>query len=150
MRINMRGKRKDSEFISNFIIQCVNKNISSTEEMLIEAKKQLSEIEQKIKEAENLKILRSKLIDVVENFNNESVKINIPEELPNKHICYFICKQLNNDSISIYSLYNKGFDTNDIIFSIKKLIEKKIITKNGNYLTKSTNYNNFIENETSK
>jgi hypothetical protein len=64
----MKGKKVDTEFLSYFISECIKKNKVITEDIIQEAKEEITNIDSKIKEVEKLKILRSKLIDVIHTF----------------------------------------------------------------------------------
>lgn len=59
----MRGRKKDMQFIGEFISECLNKQISN---ILEEAKSRLNQIDQQIIAAEKLKSERSKFLDVIE------------------------------------------------------------------------------------
>ncbi len=61
----MKGKRRDNEYLSQFIADCVSENIISSENMCSKAISLLDEIDSKIKEVEELKLIRSKIIYVI-------------------------------------------------------------------------------------
>ena len=60
----MRGKKVDSEFISNFIEESIKEGDMSLATLMLKVNCQINSIDQKIKEVEELKKIRSKLLDV--------------------------------------------------------------------------------------
>ena len=71
----MKGKKVDNEFLSKFINECLNENINSSNDIVNLAKDKILSIDNKIKEVENLKLLRSKLLDVIYTFDKSYFKI---------------------------------------------------------------------------
>lgn len=70
----MKGKKANPEFVSSFIQQCAHQGIQTPEAILQEAKDQIEQIDQEIKDVINKKALRSKLCDVVEKFGSPKDK----------------------------------------------------------------------------
>ena len=144
----MRGRKIDTEFLSSFISECIKNNKASSEEILKEAKDKINLIDNKIKEAENLKSIRSKLLDVIITFEKPVKKDEIKTlsflKIQNTDICKFICDNISKPS-TIKSFYNKGYLVTDIIFCIKQLLEHKIISKSGDYLLKGENFQEYLE-----
>ena len=60
----MRGKKVDNDFISSFIENSINDGCVSIDSILTKVNNQINDIDQKIIETENLKKIRSKLLDV--------------------------------------------------------------------------------------
>lgn len=147
----MRGKKVDTEFLSNFIKKCADENKCSPDQILQEAKDQIYKIDNKIREVESLKINRSKLIDVINAFDKqEKVTPDIAKSLPlfnikNGHICKFICDLLKCNNIKFESIYTDNFNTHDILFCVKQLIENKIISKVGDYLLQGSRYDEYVK-----
>jgi hypothetical protein len=146
----MRGKKKDPEFLSKFIAECVGNNKFTAEEIVSEAKNRISVIDNKIKEVENLKLVRSKLLDVISTFD-ESAKVISSKEIkaleffkiqyPN--ICKEICNNLKTTNMDISWLHSK-FSNQDIVFCIKQLLELKIITKMGSCLLRGEAFDDYL------
>lgn len=132
----MRGRKIDSEFLSQFITECINDNKTSTDQIIDCAKTQINFIDQKIKEVEELRSKRSKLLGIVLTFEkpdntnkiNES-KVLLFFKIQNPHICKFICDNMKESAIKLDSLYNRGYSIQDIVFCIKQLVEYKVISK---------------------
>jgi hypothetical protein len=147
----MRGKKIDSEFLSNFITDCIGNGKSTTDDILLEARNQIAEIDEKIIEVERLKIIRSKLLDVVIAFggNNkqksEDYKLLNLFNISNIHICKFICDNLKDSAVQIEALYNHGYSIEDIIFCIKQLIEHKVVSRAGNFLLRGESFNMYTK-----
>ena len=68
----MKGKKFDPQFFSNFMDSCVKKNIDTQAGMVDVARNKISKIDRKIMEAEKLKVVRGKLLDVIEAFGVQS------------------------------------------------------------------------------
>lgn len=139
----MRGKKADIDFINDFVTQCLNSNKKSTDDFVHEANLKISEIDNKIKEAEKLKIYRSKLIDVVNHFGpNKKENIDLTYyNLPHQSICKAICELISNSEINIEQINIKN---DNLFFCIKKMHELKIIKKENNIISKHVNYNNYM------
>lgn len=142
----MRGKKVDNDFLSQFISDCAENNKCSSDEILFEAKQKIEFIDNKIKEVEKLKIIRSKLLDVVNIFNDKNnIKKENDEnlyffEFKNQHICKFICDSLKGSNLIIDSIKSNIYATEDILFCIKQLLEHKIIYRSGNCLIKGSKF----------
>ena len=148
----MKGKRTDSEFVSNFIENCICNNIFLAEDMLNLAKSKILEIDKKIIEAENLKKIRSKLLDVVSNFesnksiNMENSKILHLFNVKDKNLSCIICNAIKQEPAQVLNFYEKGYSVSDINFCIKQLIELKVIHKVGNFLLPDVMFDSYINN----
>lgn len=148
----MRGRKIDTEFLTKFITSCVEVGKFSSEDILKEAKNKIEQIDQKIIEVENLRILRSKLLDVVLTFDKAAKEIK-PEEakiltffkIQDQHICKFICDKIKCSTINIDCLKDGPYDTKDILFCIKQLIEHKIISKVGDILLRGELYDEYVK-----
>lgn len=147
----MRGKKKDSEFLSNFITECIGNHKNSPEEIVAEAKVRISNIDSKIKEVENLKAVRSKLLDVIGTFEQPSKAASTREikalsffKIQYPAICKQICDTLKTCNVHITWLYEK-FTPQDVIFCIKQLIEMKIISKTGDCLFRGEMFEDYLK-----
>ena len=148
----MRGRKVDSEFLSEFITECINNNKNSTDDIIKEAKSRIVFIDDKIKEVQKLRLIRGKLLDVVLSFEksdksnktNESKYLNF-FKVENPHIGKFICDSIKDTSIEIESLYGNDYSIKDIFFSIKQLLECKVIAKDENCLFRGELFQDYIK-----
>ena len=153
MEIHLKGKRIDSEFVSSFIEKCIGNNLLSTEEMLNFARNELLNIDSKIKEVENLKKIRPKILDVICTLQSDK-KLNKSEDykvlllfnIKDKNICRFICKSIKEKPIDINGLLSEKYNVGDINFAIKQLIELKVLYKSGNYLLRGDMFDSYVAN----
>lgn len=60
----MRGRKIDNEFVSNFIDECAKQGLVTSDKILEMASEKINEIDLKIREVEDLKKYRKKLVDV--------------------------------------------------------------------------------------
>lgn len=147
----MRGKKKDSEFLSNFITECIGNHKNSPEEIVEEAKAKILSIDSKIKEVERLKTVRSKLLDVIGTFEQPSKASSTREikalsffKIQYPSICKHICDTLKTCNVNIDWLYAK-FTPQDVIFCVKQLTEMKIIYKTGDCLFRGEMFEDYLK-----
>jgi hypothetical protein len=147
----MRGKKIDAEFVSNFIINCALSGKSSSTEIIASAKAHIEDIDRKIKAVEELKITRSKLLDVILSFDKvEKAKpSNLDKQvisfydIKDLHIGKYICDLIKNkDKIKVSNI--QGFKDTDVNWCIKQLILHKIICKKQDFLSKDDEFDNFM------
>jgi hypothetical protein len=147
----MRGKKADPEFLSSFITKCIGLNKTSQEEIVKTARQELSIIDQKIIEVEKMKLLRSKLLDVISVFetttisHKEDAKILSFFRIQHPIICKYICGFLKKETIKVGSLCTIEFSKSDILFCIKQLQEHKIIAKVGEYLIRGDKFDDYMK-----
>jgi len=147
----MRGKKIDTEFLTNFISQCIEKSFITPDQMIVVAQNEINEIEKIIKQAEDLKIRRGKLLDVVCHFkkpiknNKEEIKILSLFQISYPHICKFICDQLKEKPKTKDQLTSADFSEYDINFCIKQLSEHKVINKSGHLYLRGEMYNDYVK-----
>jgi hypothetical protein len=148
----MRGRKVDTEFLTNFITACVEAGKFSSEDILKEAQNKIEKIDTQIKEVEKLKAIRSKLLDVVLTFDktpkeiqSEDSKILTFFKIQHPHICKFICDSVKDSAAKIESLYNNTHNKTDILFCIKQLVEHKVISKVGEVLLRGELYSEYIK-----
>lgn len=129
----MRGKSIDNEFVSEFIQECTLINKTTPEEICNEAINRIEEINKQLK-------IRIKLNDILSFFNYKKKYINtektISFDLIDKSCSSIIINiisssaTINSDELfSRLSNYNEEIKHN-IIFTLKQMIEAKIIYKN--------------------
>ena len=143
----MRGKKSDPEFISNFITECItNKGLHNPVDIVEYAKSIIHGIDEEIKNIEQKKVMRSKLLDVIANFDSgiknktEEAKLLNFFKIENPLICKKICDIIKNKPKSIK---DKKFDS-DTKFAIKQLIEYKVICKLNNQLLRSDSFDDYM------
>ena len=147
----MKGKKSDPEFLSQFIEQCVQQDISTPEEIVGLAQQEIQRIDQKILEVEELKIKRSKLLDVVSNFQkpnkskSEDAKVISFFQIQYPDICFFICELMKNCNCTLSQLYNPKFKSSDTNFCIKQLLEHQVITKVGNSFLRGEMFERYLK-----
>lgn len=142
----MRGKKSDPEFVSNFIHQSIKLGINTTDKIISRAQNMIQEIDDEIKKIEEKKIIRSKLLDVIYNF--EKTNKNKVEEskllqffkLENPKICKYMCDLVKFSPINI----DKNIDV-DNKFVIKQLIEYKILSRIEDQLLQGEQYNEYMK-----
>jgi predicted transcriptional regulator len=145
----MKGKKKDTQFISLFLEDCIKQGLIESSQIVQHAQQIINNIDQKIKEVEQLKIKRSKLLDVLEIFPAEQV-LSIPEvlvisffqitgDLP-KRICNLLKKKpITKKQIGV------GFTQHQINFCLKQLLQQNIIEREGNVFRRGKNFDLYLE-----
>jgi hypothetical protein len=146
----MRGKKSDVDFVSNFIIECAQNNKNSPDQILQEAKNKIDLIDFEIQKIEQLKIIRSKLLDVVNTFDNKKQSKDGEKSLElfqikNHHICKYICVILKSKPVKVEEIKNSKYTTQDILFCIKQLIEYKVLSKTGNILLRGDKFEEYMK-----
>lgn len=133
----MKGKKTDSEFLSNFISDCLQNGKISQEEILETANLKIIELDQKIKEINNIKILRSKLLDIVHAFGNSTKIKEKYLKYCNIDIKYSsdICLLLKKEKMIKIPINN----------CINQMIEYNIISKKDNYLVCGDNFEDYLK-----
>ncbi len=143
----MRGKKTDPVFISQFIQESVRDGVTTTDEIIKRAKTRIEQIDAEIKSIEGLKIMRSKLLDVISSFEKPVSKDKTEEakllpffnlQYPEK--CKEICDVLRNGAESI-SLKIENATT---VFCFKQLLEHKILARKDYSLIPGERFNEYI------
>ncbi len=149
MRNQSKGKKSDIDFLNQYIFNCIRNNILSMDEMLLSAKKQIAEIDNKIIEVENLKKIRCKLLGVVSSLDKSSEssqdfsKILSLFKINNHYICQKIINKIKNESPCISSLQFDCINTEDVIACIKQLIDEKVIRSHNQILSPGEFFQDF-------
>lgn len=130
----MKGKKVDNAFVSNFISESVANGKVTTNEIVARAQDQISEIDQKIIEVENLKKIRSKLLDVVITFDRnhrsghqlDEVLIKF-HRVKDKRMAQRICDNIfrYNNVVEI----KQAFPSVEEIYCVKQLLEFNILQR---------------------
>jgi|SRR5579859_557026 len=146
INVIMKGKKRDIEFLSQFISRCISQNINNPDDIANIAKHQIEEIDNKIKEVEQLKQLRPKLLDVIYAFNKKNkdkikdAKILFLHNITNLGLTKIIIKSIKERPLAM----NEPIISNNM-FCIKQLIDQKIIYKCGDFLVQGANFKEYYE-----
>jgi hypothetical protein len=147
----MKGKKSDPEFLSQFIQQCVLQDASTPEQIVELAEQEIQRINQQILEVEELKVRRSKLLDVVFNFQkpskskSEEAKLISFFEIQYPDICFYICELMKKSNCTLQQLYNPKFNLSDTNFCIKQLLEHQVIIKVGNSFLRGEAFERYLK-----
>ena len=147
----MRGKKVDTEFLSGFITKCIVRSKTTQEEIVEAAKNEIAAIDAKIIEVEKLKVIRSKLLDVVSTFEKptisrrEEAKVLPFFRFQHPRVCKFICDALKKETVKIDYLHRSEFPVADIVFCIKQLLDHKVIAKMGEYLIRGDKFDEYAK-----
>ena len=156
----MRGKKKDSEFLSVFISECVSNGIDTPDRIVVTAKNMIAKIDDQIKAVEQARTMRSRLLDVVEAFEAPT-KTHRPEEvrvlsflkIKNPKVCHYICKTIKTGATSLEvlidhprsSILDDYAPTADLIFAAKQLLEHKVIARVGENFVRGEHFNDYLK-----
>lgn len=147
----MRGKKVDSDFLSDFISSCVKRGMETPLEIAAHARSLIQDIDEEIKRVEKRKITRSKLLDVVSTFDKPIKTSNVEEvralsffKIQNSVVCKRICDILKKGPATIDVLTN-GSSVEDTMFCIKQLIEHKVIHKSSNFFLRGDMFDDYLK-----
>lgn len=148
----MRGKKVDSQFLTDFIGDCVRDGKITPDEMVITAQKEIEFINLQIRKVEDLKVRRSKLLDVISTFekpiksHKEEAKILTFFQIENPHICKFICDLIKDQPCTNKNnLVNSQFSQHDINFCVKQLLEHRVIAKVGESILRGEMFGKYVK-----
>lgn len=147
----MRGKKVDSEFLSEFISTCIKMGMETPVEIAAHASALVREIDEEIKAIEKRKVIRSKLLDVISTFDKPIKTSNFEEvralsffKIQSPATCKHICDALKKSPCTIDNLI--GFhSTEDIMFCIKQLLEHKVIHRSGNLFLRGDMFDEYLK-----
>ena len=155
MRVKMKGKKINTEFVTNFINNCIIDGKISSNEIVSLAKESIANIDNKLKEINNLKINRSNLLDVISSFETPSNKSNIDDikklsyyKIGDLNCCKYICNKIENKNMDINQIcYDLSdlFSKSEIIFNIKQLVCNKILHKINEVVLRGDNYEDYMK-----
>lgn len=149
----MRGKKIDKDFVTSFIIDCAAKNKTTDAEIISEAKLKISEIDNQIKQVEDLKKIRSKLLDVVislgkndkKNLDKE-IKVLSLYDINHIQIAKYICDLIkNHEKINIKNIYKNDFNQTEFAWCIKQLLTHKVIYRLHDFLFKGQQFDLYMK-----
>jgi hypothetical protein len=97
----MRGRKVNREFITSFISECIKNSKDTSNDIVCEARKNIAFIDKKIIELEELKVLRSNLLDIIYSlepysYDDKSSEIKVLNlfKIKKTKCCKRICDQL--------------------------------------------------------
>lgn len=143
----MRGKKTDPVFISQFIQESVQDGVTTTDEIIKRAKSRIEQIDAEIKSIEGMKIIRSKLLDVISSFEKTVTKDKAEEakllpffnlQYPEK--CKEICDKLRHGAESLSLKIENATE----VFCFKQLLEHKILAKKDYSLIPGERFNEYM------
>jgi hypothetical protein len=150
----MRGKKTDTEFVSNFIEESINNGLTTPEDFLNRAKSMISSIDEEIKRVEKQKIVRSKLLDVIATFEapnkvkkQEDAKILSFYQIEYPQVCRAICRALQKGTLTIDQIMEDkelSANSSNVVFCLKQLMEHKVISKVGNHFLRSDKFDLYL------
>ena len=153
MEKRMRGKKTDPAFIAQFIAESVQKGMETTDQIVKHAKDLINQIDEEIKAIESKKIMRSKLLDVIETFEKRAKDTAKEAELlpffdlQYPDVCKEICDVLKglgkevpiNDLDAPYLA-----DSGTIRFCYKQLLERKILSRDKDKLKRGERFDEYM------
>ena len=147
----MRGKKIDSQFLTDFISSCVVEGNITPDEIVLVAQKEINFINSQIKKVEDLKLRRSKLLDVITTFkeppkaSKEEARILTFFQIQNPHICKFILDFIKEKPFNRNKLGFCSFSDSDINFCIKQLLEHRVIAKVGEVFLRGETFAEYLK-----
>ena len=145
----MKGRKKDTEFVSRFISQCVQQGLNTPTEIVQAAKNKLTEIDFLILEANQAKQKRPQLLDVIASFETKK-----KDQVEDKSILSFYRLQYQNASQywanfiqenGIISTHYIKEMSNDEKFAIKQMLAQDILTQAGGELVAGGKFAEYLE-----
>ncbi len=145
----MKGKKIDNLFVNNFLSECVLNNKTSVDQIIDSAQSQIDQIDQQLKKIQDLKELRSKLLDVIYTFKKSNKnKDNLEHilslfKISYPNVCKKILYKIKNNTFNIKDYLDKE-DKLDIIFALKQLIEYKVILNKDDFFYPGDFFNEYL------
>ena len=143
----MRGKKTDPAFIAAFIQESVALGHETPEQISSRAQQVIQEIDDKIREAERLKTIRSKLLDVIATFKAEAKDKSSEARLlsffkiEHPQICKHLCELVKKQPLLIHT---SGVVTADTTYAIKQLLECKVLARLGDKLIRGDRFDDYM------
>jgi len=147
----MRGKKVDTQFLTDFIGHCVSHELVTPEEMVGAAQTEIDSIDAQIREVERLKVRRGKLLDVIATFQKptkntkQEARILSFFQIQNPHICKYICNSIKSKPQNRDCLNNSQYSPHDINFCIKQLLEQRVIAKVGESFLRGEMFDEYMK-----
>lgn len=162
-KIQLRGKKIDTNFVAEFVSECVKLGKISEQEICEEAKQRMNEIDIQIKKVEELKKVRSKLFDVLISFNslnkNHTADILALDfhKVKHREISSFIIKNISEESViqnsmkdniqNLIAELNRSYSNEDVNLTVKQLAELEVLKITGKKVSLGKNgedYKSFL------
>lgn len=149
----MRGKKSDQAFVAEFIAEAIKHGIETPDEIIRDAKKKIEQIDKEIREIEAKKVVRSKLLDVILTFEkqvkstSENASLLPFFRLEYPRMCKFICDVVKKGPIEIgekFQALGSGESDPTMRFSIKQLLECKVLSRAGNQVNRGERFDEYI------
>lgn len=145
----MRGKKSDSAFVAQFISESVQEGMETPDQIVQRAKEQIAEIDEEIKAIEAKKIRRSKLLDVILNF--EKIAKDKTEEarllpffsLEYPEKCKEICIVMREAKTLPIDWATHGTGDATKVFCFKQMLERRIIERKGDLLVPGERFSEY-------
>lgn len=152
----------ENQFISSFIIECVSKGISLTNDICNEALKQIEICNEELNKADLLRIKKNNLIAVLKNFNHNSMlrlrgnktntnSINIINETSEEQkflmtkIYSFLEKSSNIKASDVINAFGGYGEQTKIYTAIKSLGSLDIIKRDeSGFIIKGEKWNEYL------
>jgi hypothetical protein len=147
----MKGKKSDPEFVASFIQESAQQGSITSEQIVSRAQSMINQIDQEIREIEDKKKLRGKLLDVVSALEervqpDKTVEAKLLPFFDLKYpiICKEICQTLKHQK-SFTPLANyKGYDL-EVKFCLKQLLLANIIARVGDHFEQGTRFEEYLQ-----
>lgn len=142
----MRGRKIDNEFVSDFILSCINTGHNSNDKIIELVNRKINAIDDKIKNINSLKEERSKLLDVIikldHNKKANKEKIFLPfYGVSYRKIAANIVDIINKETKINYSLLIDS----DFIFTIKQLLMLNVLKIEKDLIMAGEKFENYME-----
>lgn len=147
----MRGKKSDSAFVAQFITESIRKGMETPDQIVKRAKEQIARIDEEIKAIEAKKIVRSKLLDVILNFEKSSKnKVDEAKLLPfftleYPDVCKHLCEVIGRKPIYADPKMYSGIVEPKTIFATKQLLERQILAREGDMLVRGERFDEYMK-----
>lgn len=150
----MRGKKSDSAFVAQFIDESIQQGMETPAQIVQHVKEQIAQIDAEIKAVEAKKLVRSKLLDVILNFEkltkdrSEDARLLPFFRLDYPRTCKFICERLKGHPLTIgekNQLLGSGETDPQIKYSIKQMLECKIVARVNDTLVRSDRFDEYMK-----
>lgn len=154
MGYQMRGKKTDPAFISQFIQESVQLGFETPDQIVQRAKDSINQIDEEIRATEIKKLTRSKLLDVISSFEKptkdkvEEAKLLSLFGLEYPRMCKFICEIVTKGPIQVSEKLQplgSGDPDPTMKFSIKQMLERKILVRTGNTITQGERFDEYLK-----
>jgi hypothetical protein len=142
----MRGKKSDPAFVTAFIQESAMLGLDNPAAIADRAKKRIAEIDEQIRKVEDLKIERSKLLDVILQFDkpvkdrSEEAKLLTFFQIEYPEICKEICERVKKSPFKLTDKFNLNYN-----YSIQQLLERKVLAMIGNQLIRGDKFEDYMK-----